>query len=100
VTSWDCSRGGPSGKAPLEFGYAFNGTVRQVAAHPTRHLVAGGYSDGTVLIGEIEQETAMIARPASGSLIAALAWTPDGTALVAVDDAGATALMRHNQAVA
>ena len=99
VTSWDCSGGGPGGKAPLEFGYAYNGTVRQVAAHPSRHLVAGGYSDGTVLIGEIEQETAMIARPASGAPIAALGWTPDGTALVAVDDLGATALMRLKDAM-
>jgi hypothetical protein len=74
--------------------------VRQVAAHPSRHLVAGGYSDGTVMIGEIEQETALIARPASGAPIAALDWTPDGTALFAVDDKGATAVMRLNQAVA
>ncbi len=99
VTSWDCTGGGPSGRAPLEFGYVYNGTVRQVAAHPSRRVVAGGYSDGTVLIGEIELESAAIARPGDGEPIVALAWTADGETLVGVDDAGAVALMRMNGAM-
>lgn len=94
VTSWDCSGKGPSGKPPLEFGYVYNGTVMQVAAHPTDRTVAGGYSDGSVMIGNIEQETAMIARAGNGVPVSFLAWTPDGKTLVAVDDAGAAAVMR------
>ncbi|UTW52079.1 WD40 repeat domain-containing protein [bacterium SCSIO 12827] len=94
VTSWDCSGKGPSGKPPLEFGYVYDGVVRQVAAHPADHVVAGGYSDGTVLIGAIEQETAMIARPASGHAVTGLAWTADGGILVATDESGAVAVMR------
>lgn len=94
VTSWDCSGKGPSGKPPLEFGYVYDGVVRQVAAHPADHVVAGGYSDGTVLIGAIEQETAMIARPASGHAVTGLAWTADGGTLVATDESGAVAVMR------
>jgi DNA-binding beta-propeller fold protein YncE len=94
VTSWDCSGNGPSGKPPLEFGYVYDGVVRHVAAHPTDRVIAGGYSDGTVLIGTIEQETAMIARPASGSAVTGLAWSPDGSALVAADEQGAIAVIR------
>ncbi|MEQ8230036.1 MAG: WD40 repeat domain-containing protein [Rhodospirillales bacterium] len=94
VTSWDCAGKGPSGKPPLEFGYVYDGVVRHVAAHPSDRVVAGGYSDGTVLIGTIEQETAMIARPASGSPVTGLAWTADGSVLVATDEAGAIAVMR------
>lgn len=100
VTSWDCSGKGPMGRAPLEFGYVYNGTVRQVAAHPRDHVVAGGYTDGTVLIGQIEQETAVIARPGAGVPVAALAWSPDGDTLIGVDEAGATALIRLNKPMA
>ena len=99
VTSWDCSGKGPSGKPPLEFGYVYNGIVMQVAAHPTDGVVAGGYSDGTVMIGTVEQETAMIARPSSGSAISGLAWTADGTTLVAADEQGAIAVMRMKEAL-
>lgn len=94
VTSWDCSGAGPSGRAPLEFGYVYNGVVMQVAAHPSAVMVAAGYSDGTVMIGDIEQETAMIARPGGGKPIAGLAWSPDGRILVAADEAGSVAVMR------
>ena len=97
VTSWDCSGKGPSGKPPLEFGYVYDGVVRHVAAHPTDRVVAGGYSDGTVLIGTVEQETAMIARPSSGHAVTALAWTADGSTLVAADESGAVAVMRIAQ---
>ena len=94
VTSWDCTGKGPSGKPPLEFGYVYNGIVRHVAAHPADTVVAGGYSDGTVMIGNVEQETAMIARPGSGTPIAGLAWSTDGRTLVAADEDGAFAVMR------
>jgi WD40 repeat protein len=99
VTSWDCSNNGLSGKPPLEFGYVYNGIVRQVAAHPTDSTVAGGYSDGTVMIGNIEQETAMIARPGGGKPVAGLVWSPDGKVLVAVDEVGAIAVMRLRSAM-
>tara|TARA_R110000787_G_scaffold284745_1_gene398876 strand:- start:1783 stop:2853 length:1071 start_codon:yes stop_codon:yes gene_type:complete len=100
VTSWDCSGDGPSGKPPLEFGYVYNGMVRHVAAHPTDAMVAGGYSDGTVMIGNVAQETAMIARPGGGKPIAGLAWSPDGQILVSADEDGAFAVMRMRQGMA
>jgi WD40 repeat protein len=100
VTSWDCRGKGPTGKPPLEFGYVYNGVVMQVAAHPSDLVVAGGYSDGTVLIGNIEQESAMIARAGAGSAIAGLAWAPDGRTLVASDEAGTVAVIHVKDAIA
>lgn len=99
VTSWDCAGKGPSGKPPLEFGYVYNGVVMRVAAHPSDRVVAGGYSDGTVLIGNVEQETAVIARPGNGSAVVGLAWHPDGRTLVATDEEGAIAVMRMREAI-
>ncbi len=99
VTSWDCSGKGPSGKPPLEFGYVYDGTVMQVAAHPADKVIAGGYSDGTVMIGNIEQETAMIARPGGGAAVVGLAWTPDGRSLVSADADGVLAMMRIKEAL-
>ena len=94
VTSWGFMGGGPGGKPPLEFGYVFNGTVTAVAASPKRHLVAGGYDDGTVLIGDIEKGDAVIARPAGGATMTALAWSSDGACVVAGTEKGEIALMR------
>lgn len=94
VTSWSFAGKGPSGKAPTEFGYVFNENVCQVAVHPSAPTVAGGYSDGTVLIGSIEKESASIARPGNGAKVTALGWSPDGGALIVGTEAGEVALCK------
>jgi len=93
VTSWYCAEGGPAGRAPLEFGYVFNGTVTAVAAHPTDRRAAGGYNEGTVLIGELETGDAIIARPPGGGAVTTLSWSEDGASLIAGTERGAVALI-------
>ena len=80
VTAWYCGGEGPAGKPPIELGYV--GVVTQVACHPGAALVAAGYDDGTVLIGDIGNGEAMIAKPAGGGMTTSLSWTSDGSTLV------------------
>lgn len=99
VTSWCCAGDGPSGKAPREFGYVYNGTVTHVAARPAGHVVAGGYDDGTVMIGGIDGGDAIIARAGDGGAITALSWSPDGGTLLAGGVGGAVAVIRVPEAI-
>lgn len=87
ITAWAFA-GGPQNKPPIEIGYVFGGTVSAVAAHPSKPFIAGGFSTGGVMIGGIQKGEARVAKPASGSPVTALAWSPDGSALVAANEAG------------
>lgn len=84
---------GPAGKPPLEFGYVFNGVVTNVRAYPARRLVAAGYSDGTVLIGDILKGDALIAKGKGGGAVTALDWSPDGRTAVAGTEEGQLPIM-------
>ena len=88
VTTWSFEGGGPEAKPPLEFGYVFEGIATCVAAHPIEKAVAGGYSDGAVLIGDIASGDAIIAKAASAGAVTAAAWSPDGTLLYAGTEDG------------
>lgn len=88
ITAWSFAGGGPKNKPPLEIGYVFGGTVTAVAAHPTKRYVAGGFSTGGVMIGGVVKGEARVAKPASGSPVTALAWSPDGSTLIAANEAG------------
>lgn len=81
VTSWYCDDDGPGGKPVLELGYVFNGAVMQVAPHPSEERVAAGYDDGTVLIGDIVNGDALIAKPSGGGPVSCIDWAPDGKSL-------------------
>jgi WD40 repeat protein len=94
VTSWHCGAAGPAGKPPLEFGHVFNATVSHVAAHPATCHAAAGYSDGSVLIGDIRKGDAAIARTPGDGAVSAIAWAPDGRSLAVGTEDGALALMR------
>ncbi len=94
VTSWCFEGDGPMGSAPSEFGYVFSSTVSQVAAHPHDQIVAAGYDNGTVLVGSIATGDALIARPAGGGRVTALAWAPTGETLLAATESGLFSMMR------
>lgn len=94
VTSWPFEGGGPQGRAPLELGFVFNGVVTRVACHPTENRVAAGYSDGTVLIGDIVKGDAITAKAPGGGPVTALCWTPDGDTVIAGSEEGAIIVLR------
>ncbi len=82
ATAWDCRGDGPSGRMPDECGYAYGAVVTQISAHPSERTLAVGYSNGTVLICDIDGD-AITGRPGQGAAVSALAWSPDGAWLVA-----------------
>jgi WD40 repeat protein len=94
LTSWYCGDDGPAGKPPLEFGHVFNGTVTFLAPHPALCQAAAGYSDGSVLIGDIRKGDAIIAKAPGDGGISAIAWAPDGRSLAAGTEDGTLTLMR------
>lgn len=93
VTSWPFADGGPRGRTPLELGYVFNGVVTNVACHPTDRRVAAGYSDGTVLIGDIVKGDAITAKAGGGGAVTSLSWSPDGETLIAGTEEGALSVL-------
>ncbi len=89
IAAWDLERppfdGDRSGA--LETGRAGMVAVVEVAAHPTRRLVAAAYANGQIVIAEPGRRDEMILK-ASGATPAALAWSADGRMLaIAAQDA-------------
>jgi WD40 repeat protein len=83
ITAWSFVEAGPGGKPPIEIGYAYDGLVTAVAAHPSAPLVAGGYSTGSILIGGTNKGEALVARGSDGDAITALSWAANGRCLIA-----------------
>lgn len=92
ITAWSFAGAGPGGRPPVEIGYVFGGTVRSVAAHPSRALMAGGYTTGNVLIGATGKGEAVVAQARTGTPVSALAWSPSGRILAAGDTKGRLSL--------
>ncbi|MEO1205238.1 MAG: WD40 repeat domain-containing protein [Pseudomonadota bacterium] len=88
ITAWSFAGSGPSGRPPVEIGFVFGGMVCAVAAHPSKPLVAGGFTSGNVLIGGTVKGEAVVAQAANGEAVTCLAWSPDGDVLIAGNSAG------------
>lgn len=88
--------GGPDGAGrQTECGVAGPAVVSQVACHPTRVVIAAGYSNGVVLLCQLGSTDVLLVRGAGGGAVTALAWSPDGAALAlgtALGAAGVVAL--------
>ena len=91
VICWPFTGGGPMGKAPSEFGFADGAPVTAVAANPKHDVVAAGFGNGTVLIGQPGPATPALIVMGNGggdAAVTALAWNPDGDRLLAGTEAG------------
>jgi hypothetical protein len=64
-----------------------------VACHPAHALMAAGFEDGGVRVGQIEDGGEAELPPAGddGTPVTALAWAADGTTLFAGTEGGAIA---------
>lgn len=88
VVCWPFSGGGPMGKAPVEFGGAGDAPVTRVAAHPLHDVIAAGYENGTLILGQPGAGGARLVMRETGDPITALIWDPDGEKLLAGTEKG------------
>lgn len=88
VTAWDFSGEGPMGRPPREL-CAGDTIAVVVACHPAHGLLAAGFEDGAVRVGQIEEGGEAELPPAGDdSPVTALAWAADGTTLFAGTEGG------------
>lgn len=92
VVCWPFTGGGPMGKAPVEFGMAPGAFVSAVAANPKLDLVAAGFEDGSVIVGQPGSVNTIGIIQANGSPVTTLAWNPDGDRLLCGNEGGAVHL--------
>ena len=91
IICWPFTGGGPMGKAPLEFGHAGGTPVTAVAANPKHDVLAAGFEDGTVLIGQPGPATpalVIMGEGGEGAAVTTVAWNPDGDRLLAGTEGG------------
>ncbi len=75
VVAWPLAAD-PGTMPPVEIGFAHAATASAVATRGRRDMVAAGFTNGSVVIGECARGTAKIGRAADGDAITALAWEP------------------------
>lgn len=91
IICWPFAGGGPWGKPPLVLGGAGERLVTQVAAHPKDEMVAGGYSDGMIVLAPLDGRMEVMIHPplaATGAAINGLIWNAAGDALFAAVESG------------
>ena len=92
VICWPFSGGGPMGKAPLEFGsgpmnVSDGSPVTAVASNPKRDVIAAGFANGAIVLGNPGVRSVAIAG-ARKAPVTALAWNAAGDRLIVGDEAG------------
>jgi WD40 repeat protein len=88
VICWPFTGGGPMGKAPAEFGGAGGAPVTAVAANPLHDVIAAGFENGTIVLGQPGPGGTALVQKATGNCITAIAWNPDGDRLIAGTEGG------------
>ena len=88
VICWPFTGGGPMGKAPLEFGGAGGPPVTAVSANPLHDIVAAGFENGALVLGQPGPGGTALVRKGDGDPITSLCWNPDGDRLLAGTEGG------------
>jgi WD40 repeat protein len=93
IVLWPFFGGGPMGKAPLELAGGDGILCTQVACNPTSDIVAGGFTDGLVIVADINSSRILPIIPPGHGPISTLAWSSDGTQLAAGTETGFAAII-------
>ena len=67
VVAWGLAGGEPNAMPPVEIGYAFGAVITAVAPRASGDALLAGYSDGSLLLGELTKGTAKILRGGTGA---------------------------------
>jgi WD40 repeat protein len=90
---WPFFGGGPMGKAPLELAGGDGVICTQVACHPRDELVAGGFTDGLVVVADINSSRLLPIAPPEHGPVSTLAWSPDGAFMAVGTETGFAAIL-------
>jgi WD40 repeat protein len=90
---WPFFGGGPMGKAPLELAGGDGIICTRVACNPRNDIVAGGFTDGLVVVADIDSSRILPIVPPDHGPISALAWNADGTQLAVGTETGFAAII-------
>jgi WD40 repeat protein len=90
---WPFFGGGPMGKAPMELAGGDGIICTQVACNPRDEIVAGGFTDGLVIVADITSSRVLPVVPPEHGPISSLAWSADGTQLAVGSETGFAALI-------
>jgi WD40 repeat protein len=93
IVLWPFTGGGPMGKAPTELAGGDAAMCTFVASHPQQENVAGGFSDGLVVLADIVSSRILPVMGTGRGPVSALAWSPDGTRLAIGTEAGFAAVV-------
>ena len=90
---WPFFGGGPMGKAPMELAGGDGIICTQVACNPRDEIVAGGFTDGLVVVADITSSRILPVVPPDHGAISTLAWSQDGTQLAVGTETGFAAVI-------
>ena len=90
---WPFHGGGPMGKAPMELAGGDGIICTQVACNPREDIVAGGFTDGLVVVADITSSRILPVVPPDHGTITTLTWSADGTQLAVGTETGFAALI-------
>jgi WD40 repeat protein len=93
IVLWPFSGGGPMGKAPTELAGGDSALCTFVASHPREEAVAGGFSDGLVVLADIPSARILPVAGTGRGPVSAMAWSPDGSRLAFGTEAGFAAVV-------
>jgi WD40 repeat protein len=93
IVLWPFTGGGPMGKAPTEMAGGDTALCTYVASHPQQEAVAGGFSDGLVVLADIPSSRILPVAGTGRGPVSALAWSPDGSRLAFGTETGFAAVV-------
>ncbi|HET6305540.1 MAG TPA: WD40 repeat domain-containing protein [Rhodopila sp.] len=93
VVLWPFFGGGPMGKAPLELAGGDDTLCTQVACSPSNLIVAAGFSDGLVVVADIDSARILPIVPPGHGPVSTLAWSANGVTLAVGTETGFAALV-------